>query len=96
MPQIFIKYIPSHKNFEMIIFLWEHSKFENSHSKQIFMETHQCVSSAMMQRQSRAPEAESTLEDFFKEPKLGTSWYNPSGPTPTFDMEQKIDKWVFS
>lgn len=30
-----------------------------------------------------------SLVGFFQEPKLGTSWYNPSGPEPTFDMEQK-------
>ena len=28
------------------------------------------------------------LAEFFQEPKLGTSWYNPSGPEPTFDMAQ--------
>ena len=30
----------------------------------------------------------SGLADFFQEPKLGTTWYNPNGPTPTFDMKQ--------
>ena len=31
---------------------------------------------------------ESGLAEFFQEPKLGTSWYNPNGPEPTFAMEQ--------
>ena len=31
----------------------------------------------------------SGLADFFQEPKLGTTWYNPNGPTPTFDMKQE-------
>lgn len=31
----------------------------------------------------------SSLEKFLKEPELGTSWYNPAGPTPTFGVEQK-------
>ena len=34
------------------------------------------------------PNTESGLAEFFQEPKLGTSWYNPSGPEPTFDMTQ--------
>ena len=43
--------------------------------------------SSVMQPEQKRPE--SSLADFFQEPKLGTSWYNPSGPTPTFDMEQE-------
>ncbi len=30
-----------------------------------------------------------SLNQFFQEPKLGTTWYNPDGPTPTFAQEQK-------
>lgn len=37
----------------------------------------------------REQNTESTgLAEFFQEPKLGTSWYNPNGPEPTFDMAQ--------
>ena len=30
--------------------------------------------------------SESPLSKFFREPQLGTSWYNPGGPTPTFQV----------
>ena len=44
----------------------------------------------MMQPRDEQKAVESrSLADFFQEPKLGTSWYNPSGPTPAFDMNQK-------
>lgn len=41
------------------------------------------------QQDIKAEALESSLSDFFQEPKLGTSWYNPNGPTPSFDMAQK-------
>ena len=30
----------------------------------------------------------SSLEKFLQEPQLGTSWYNPAGPEPTFSAGQ--------
>ena len=47
------------------------------------------VSSPQSHKNDKAQYSSSGLADFFQEPKLGTTWYNPNGPTPTFDMKQE-------
>ena len=47
------------------------------------------VSSPQSHKNDKAQYSSSGLADFFQEPKLGTAWYNPNGPTPTFDMKQE-------
>ena len=47
------------------------------------------VSMPVSRNKNTAQYSSSGLADFFQEPKLGTTWYNPNGPTPTFDMKQE-------
>jgi len=48
------------------------------------------ISCIVVGRQKDESSSESPLSKFFREPQLGTSWYNPGGPTPTFQVYKKF------